>query len=120
MRFFFALTPDKPSRYMSSLYPQKIENDTIDFFKDQYFILAKKYNKTVNITSSISIYQSPFIIPSYYIKGDEGLIKKYVLSERLKGLKYISLYKYIDYELLDFILRSYNTWYFQGSIYIIF
>ncbi|SHE49656.1 protein of unknown function [Marinitoga hydrogenitolerans DSM 16785] len=113
-RSFLSLMPGKPSMYMSALYPTKIDNKEIDILKERYYRLSKKYNKNVNININMSIYQSPLIIPSFFIEGNENIIKKYILSEKLKGVKYISLSKYIDTVLLDFILNSYNTWYFQG------
>lgn len=113
-RFFLVLMPGKPSQYMSTLYPQKVDNKDIDILTSEYFNLVKKYNKKVNVNVSMGICQSPLIIPTYYIKGNESIIKRYLLSEKIKGLKYISLYKEIDKELLDFILSSYNSFYYNG------
>ncbi|GAB6188423.1 hypothetical protein JCM30566_01620 [Marinitoga arctica] len=113
-RSFLSLLPGKPSKYMSTLYPQKIYNKDIDFLKNEYLNLAKKYNKKLNVNINMGICQSPFVIPSYYINGNESLIKRYILSEKIKGIKYISLYKEIDEKLLDFILDSYNSWYYEG------
>jgi hypothetical protein len=112
-RAFLALTPEKPTKYMSSLYPSKIENNEIETLKKEYENLAKKYIKKLNINMSMSICQSPLIIPTFFAKGNENILKKYYLSEKLKGLKYISLHKIIDENLLDLILKSYNTWYYE-------
>ncbi|KLO20888.1 MULTISPECIES: DUF4895 domain-containing protein [unclassified Marinitoga] len=113
-KYFLSLMPEKPSKYMSSLYPKLIDDEIIDL-KEIYNNLAKKYNKKIKISANMSIYQSPIIIPSFFVQGDEILIKKYILSEKLKGLKYLSLYKYIDDKTLENILKTYNVW--QKDIY---
>lgn len=117
-RGFISLIPEKPSKYMSSLYPLSLEeNNDIEKLNNIYYNLALKYNKRISIKNTLSIFQSPFIIPSYYISGNEILIKKFLLSEKLKGKKYLSLHKDIDSELLDFILNSYNNWHLPDTFF---
>ncbi|KAF2955490.1 DUF4895 domain-containing protein [Marinitoga sp. 38H-ov] len=117
-RGFISLMPEKPSKYMNSLYSKNIEdNKEINEINNIYHNLSIKYNKNISIKNTLSIFQSPFIIPSYYVSGNDALIKKFFLSEKLKGLKYISLYKNIDTNLLEFILNSYNRWYLPNVFF---
>lgn len=113
-RVIRALTPETPSKVMSSLYPKQVEYE--NELKEEYKKIAQEKGFVVEPIVKSSIVQSPFKVCAYKLSGDERLIKKLLFSEKIKGLNYFSLSEKITDEIFEFILNNYKK-YDEGVFY---
>lgn len=124
-RYLKVFGPDSPKSVMSTIFNNTFEG--IEKIEKDYISIAESYGVKVKPESIGGICQSPFKVYAYKLEGNDTLIKKFTFSEKIRGERYFSLYKYMNEEKINFIIKNYKKWNsnvffypFNGEVNIVF
>ncbi|BBE30566.1 hypothetical protein OSSY52_07070 [Tepiditoga spiralis] len=124
-RYLKVFGPDSPKSVMSTMF--NIVSKNTEKIEKDYVNIAENYGISVKTEIIGGICQSPFKVYAYKLEGNETLIKKLTFSEKIRGERYFSLYKYMTEEKVNFIVKNYKKWNsnvffypFNGEVNIVF